>query len=191
MEDSELRVVAASTEAADRDAWRELMGRCDLELEGIYPLGGSPLGVLDSSTSAKPMLCLQVEPHFVVLAEAFEGSCRAIQVVPLSADSAAVEESLDLVGPACEELWLCGNGVDLSALGYEIVKQSETWVRLFDSCGRASLDHPSASSMLGAARHAFGLASVDAVACVPVPSRSALAIPAAGRTCASGLDRGL
>jgi hypothetical protein len=107
---------------------------------------------------------LQFERGHVAIMESLGGSCRSLEV---RAEPPERRLCAELIGDGCSEVALCGGGVDLSRFGYELVLSGQTWARLppLDAVGPALPS--SLAAMVGAARHACGLAPTDAVACVP------------------------
>jgi hypothetical protein len=147
----------------DRERWSRELLEHGLELASIYPLAGSPLGILD--VQERPAPCLQVEHAFLAVMEIVGGRCAQLELHHVEPTLPRV---LELVGPACPELFLCGGGADLSALGYAIARAGTTWVRILRPDSR-TLDDPAHGAMVGAARHACELAPAERLSFVPSP----------------------
>jgi hypothetical protein len=161
---AESRCVRATMPRERLSSWQERVGSLGLGLQGVYPLMGSALSGIHAPTGSRPRLVLQLEERWIASIEALGESCCAIDVRD---EPPTVRGCLQLLGEGLEEVTLCGGGVDLPAFGYEFVRAGQTWPWLSRlRCDRPALA-PGFAALLGAARHACGLAGVDALACVP------------------------
>jgi hypothetical protein len=164
------RLAAAIPDAALRE-WTRAARDAGVRLAGVYPLLGSALaGVRVDAAQERPWLLLQVERRGSAILECVGASCRGVETLPHDAPSIA--RCLDLLGEACPIALLCGGGMDLSELGYGLVREGSTWIRLAGLAGRVDCGGQPASlaAAVGAARHALGLAPQDAVGCAPMLS---------------------
>ncbi len=158
------RCLVATVARERRLLWSAALARLGLRLEGIYPLLGSALAGIEQDASARPRLVLQLERRWIALLE--EQGARCLDALVLE-ESPSVARCAALIGEGCPEVALCGGGVDLSAFGYELVRDGRTWARLPAVLCLGGPARTSLAAAVGAARHALGLAAVDAVACVP------------------------
>jgi len=162
------RSVVASMRRRDRARWVATLEELGLRFEGAYPLLGSALAGLRLGSEPVPRLVLQLEAGGIAVLEACGESCRAVGVLD---GPPTLDRCIERVGVGCPEVWLTGDGVDLSEYGYELVRGGRTWVHL--PAVRAIGAPPGASgtwrgaAVVGAARHALGLGAVDTTACVP------------------------
>jgi hypothetical protein len=152
-------VARMSTE--DRERWSRELEAWGLELVAVYPLAGSPLGVLDGG--GETALCVQIERDLIAVMDLVRGRCAQLECFPrVEPTCRRVQE---LVGEGCPEVLLCGGGADLSELGYELARGGSTWVRILRPDSRAFSD-PGDAAIVGAARHACGLVPADRMAFV-------------------------
>lgn len=138
-----------------------------VDLAGLYPLAGCPIAAIGREAIRAPTLCLQIENDLTAVVETDQGGCRSIEVFH---QRPSLRQCMELVGTACPEVLLFGGGERLRPLGLELALTGTTWVRILKPAGVGDCEESGSEalgSILGAARHAFGIASPDAVACVP------------------------
>lgn len=145
-----------------RSRWARSLAAHDLDLVAVYPLAGSPLGALEEGPDSA--LFVQVEHELIVVAELVHGRCVQLELHPGAEPTPRRVQ--ELVGEACPEVLLCGGGAELSVLGYELVRTGSTWVRLLHASS-PRLPEPALAALVGAARHASGLAPVHRQAFLP------------------------
>lgn len=144
-----------------RAGWETLLAGEGLLGAGVYPLVGGPAADLDDGEPSTPVLGLQVERHLAAVLELDGGGRGAVEVHTEGEHPLSAERALELVGPACDELWLCGSGTDLSALGYALASRGRMWVRivgLLRGSRVAGVPSEELAAIRGAARRALGLA---------------------------------
>jgi len=141
--------------------WSGLLARLGLDGAGVHPLLGAPLAELDLGALRAPALCLQVERRVAALLEVDRRSVRELELHREGEHPLSPERCVAAIGPACDELWLCGSGTDLSALGYAIAQGAGIWVRILGlraDDAVAGVHGEGLAAIRGAARQAFGLA---------------------------------
>ena len=144
-----------------RASWETLLAGEALRSAGVYPLVGGPAADLDDGEPSTPVLGLQVERRLAAILELDGAGQGAVEVHTEGEHPLSPERALELVGPACDELWLCGSGTDLSALGYALASRGGTWVRIVGlrrGSGVAGVPSEGLATIRGAARRALGLA---------------------------------
>ncbi len=179
----EARWLVASLCRDRRDRWREMLREKGLELAGLYPLPGAPLGALPPEAWMQPSICLQIERGLLVRSETGAGGAAAIELHYTGEQAVSPERCLEVLGAGgASSVWICGGAPGVADLALELSARNGRFVHLLrPKTDRAPEGIPpeSLGAMLGACRHALGEARRDSVACVPPrdPSPPILARP--------------
>jgi len=156
--------LTAALDSDPRCAWSDAAQRAGVLLSGVYPLLGCALAGVRVDDSKRPGLLLQVERSGTAIVEHAGPHCRGVEQV--RHDAPSVRACLELLGEGCPTALLCGGGADLSELGYQLVGAGSTWIRLAPLLARVecAAEPATLAAVVGAARHAAGLAPPDSTA---------------------------
>lgn len=151
-----------------RKRWREMLQSMGLTLEGVYPLAGSANSIL-SDPSVEACACIQLERGFIAHSTMKEGKPEALEIRYLAEKTPTPVDSLEFLATQnLHRAWVCGRGTEAFAREISTLNGCEASL-LQAGHDEISGDVPAASliPLVGASRHALGLAPKQSNLCVP------------------------